>query len=396
MTGLRPGTADVVIVDAVRSPIGRRNGGLAHMHAADLLAAVLNALLERTGLDPAEVGQIVGGCVDQVGMQSGNIVRLAALAGGLPAAVPASTVTVQCGASQQAHTIAHGLIAGGITDVAIACGVENMSAVPMGSTVPSEPDVGHPQTASLLERYDIVNQFAAADRIAELWGISRADADAFGVRSQDLAAQAWAEGRFDAQLVAIEAPAHDDVRTVRVDRDEGLRDSDVATLAGLRTTSEAPNALHTAATSSQIADGAAAVLLMAAERAAQLGLRPLARVVDSCLVGGDPELKLTGPIPATRQLLSRTGLSLSEIDVFEVNEAFASVVLAWQQELDVPHPERVNPNGGAIALGHPLGATGAVLLTKAVHELQRTGGRHALVTMCCSGGLGTGSLLRRI
>jgi len=396
VTSLARPTAEVVIVDAVRSPIGRRNGGLAHMHPADLLAAVLNALIERTGLDPAEVQQIVGGCVDQVGMQSGNIVRLASLAAGLPPEVPATTVTVQCGASQQAHTLAHGLIAGGIVDVAIACGVESMSGVPIGSTVPSEPNVGHPQTPSLLDRYEIVNQFAAADRIAELWGISRADADEFGVRSQALAAEAWAQERFASQITAIDAPTPEAEGTVRIDRDEGLRETNLETLAGLLTTAEAANAVHTAATTSQISDGAAAVLLMTAERAAQLGLRPIARVVDSCLVGGDPALKLTGPIPATERLLERTGLSLDEIDLFEVNEAFASVVLAWQREFDLRDPVRVNPNGGAIALGHPLGATGAVLLTKSVHELQRSGRRYGLVTMCCSGGLGTGTILKRI
>ena len=388
-------TREVVIIDAVRSPIGRRNGGLAHVHPADLLADVLRGLIERSGLDPTAVDQIIGGCVDQVGMQTSNITRTAALIAGFPPRVPASTVTVQCGSSQQAHTFAHGLIAGGIADVVIACGVESMSGVPMGSTVPIQPDVGHPQSARLLEQYAIVSQFAAADRIAERWGVSRADADAYGVRSQRLAAQAWVEGRFDSQIVAIEGIDDQARSTGLVSRDEGLRDSSVEALARLRTNTDTPGAVHTAGTSSQISDGAAAVLMMARSSAEQLGLTPVARVVASCLVGSDPELKLTGPMPATRALLLRTGLRLDDIDLFEVNEAFASVVLAWQRELDLADLDRVNPNGGAIALGHPLGATGAVLLTKAVHELKRSGAKRAIVTMCCSGGLGTGTLIER-
>jgi acetyl-CoA C-acetyltransferase len=380
------GPRDVVVVDAVRSPIGRRNGGLAHVHAVDLLADVLLGLLERTAIDPASVDQVVGGCVDQVGMQSSNVTRNAALVAGLPPEVPSSTVTVQCGSSQQAHSVAHASIAAGSADVVIACGVENMSAVPIGSAVPAQPDVGHPQSARLRQRYEIVSQFVAADRIAERWRVTRADADAFGVRSQMLAARAWDEGRFDTQIVPVAG----------VRRDEGLRASTVAKLATLRTNLDAGGAVHTAATSSQISDGAAALLLMSAARADQLGAEPIARVVTSCLVGSDPELKLTGPIPATRTLLSRAGLTLDDIDVFEVNEAFASVVLAWQREIGLADLDRVNPNGGAIALGHPLGATGATLLTKAVHELHRTGGRRALVTMCCSGGLGTGTIVERV
>jgi acetyl-CoA C-acetyltransferase len=380
------GPRDVVIVDAVRSPIGRRNGGFADVHAADLLADVLTGLLARTAVDAASIEEIVGGCVDQVGMQSSNVTRNAALVAGVPPEVPASTVTVQCGSSQQAHSVAHGMIAGGLADVVIACGVENMTAVPIGSAVPREPDVGRPQSARLRDRYEIVDQFVAADRIAERWKVTREDADAFGLRSQTLAAQAWDERRFDTQIIHVAG----------VRRDEGLRDSTAAKLAALRTNRDAEDAVHTAATSSQISDGAAALLLMSAARVEQLGVAPIARVVASCLVGSDPELKLTGPIPATRRLLERTGLRLDDIDLFEVNEAFASVVLAWQREIELADLDRVNPNGGAIALGHPLGATGAVLLTKAVHELQRTGGQRALVTMCCSGGLGTGTIVERV
>jgi acetyl-CoA C-acetyltransferase len=376
---------EVMIVDAVRAPIGRRDGGLAHVHPADLLADVLTGLIDRTGLDPATVDEIVGGCVDQVGMQSSNVTRTAALVAGVPPEVPASTISVQCGSSQQAHTVAHGLIASGIAEVAIACGVESMSGVPMGSAVPVRPDVGHPQSSRLRERYEIVSQFVAADRIADKWDVSRADADAFGARSQQLAARAWNDGRFDTQVVTIAG----------LRRDEGLRPSNAEVLATLRTNVEASGAVHTAATSSQIADGAAALLLMSRSSAERLGVTPLARVAASCLVGSDPELKLTGPIPATHALLGRAGLDLDEIDLFEVNEAFAAVVLAWQREFGLTDLDRVNPNGGAIALGHPLGATGAVLLTKAVHELQRSGARRALVTMCCSGGLGTGTILER-
>jgi acetyl-CoA C-acetyltransferase len=381
---------EVVIVEAVRTPVGKRNGALAPLHATELAAVPLRGLVERTGIDPAIVGQVVGGCVQQVGMQSANVIRNAWLTAGLPLAVPATTVNVQCGSSQQATTLAHALVGSGLVDVAVACGVESMSRVPMGSSVPRDPDVGLPRGGSYEQRYEVTTQFQGADRIAREFGISRFDTEELGKRSQELAARAWAEGRFDRQIVPV-ALAGGQALT----HDEGLRATSLDALGALRTNLPEPEAVHTAGTSSQIADGAAALLVTTPERATALGLRPRARIVDSVLVGSDPVLMLTGPIPATRALLARTGLRLDDIDVFEVNEAFASVVLAWAKELGADL-DRTNVNGGAIALGHPLGATGAILLTKALWELERTGGRYALVTMCCGGGIGTGTIIERL
>jgi acetyl-CoA C-acetyltransferase len=344
------------------------------------------------------VGQVVGGCVGQVGMQTGNVARTAWLTAGLPLEVAATTVDSQCGSSQQATNLAYALVAAGVVDNAIACGVEVMSRVPMGSTVPKDPFVGKPVTRAYWKHYEYTSQFEGAERIADRWGITREQADEFGKQSQDRAAMAWTEGRFDSQIVPIEAPVpgdgDGDPTTQTVTRDEGLRETTLENLAKLKPVAR-ENGVHTAGSSSQISDGASAVLLMQATRADELGLRPLARIVDSCLVGSDPVLMLTGPIEATRHLLGRTGLAIDDIDVIEINEAFASVVLAFQQELE-PDPARVNPNGGAIALGHPLGATGGGLVTKAVHELHRTGATRALVTMCCGGGLGTGTILERV
>jgi acetyl-CoA C-acetyltransferase len=392
-------TRDVVVIDAVRSPIGRRNGALSSVPAPELLADVLGSLMGRVRISPAEVGHVIGGNVIQVGAQSGNVIRNAWLVAGLPMEVPAVTVNTQCGSSQEAVTLAHSLIGSGLVDVAVACGVETMTKIPMGSNAPSDPDYGQPRGGRYPEFYEPTTQFEGAERIAEKWGIGRSEVDAFGLRSQQLASRAWAEGRFDTQIIPVSVPAIDDsgrlVGTKIFDRDEGLRDTTLEALAGLRPnprqSTDRPS-VHTAGSSSQISDGAAALLLMSAERAAELGLSPRARLVDSVLVGCDPVLMLTGPIPATRALLERTGLTLDELDVFEINEAFASVVLAWQKELGVD-PEKVNPNGGAIALGHPLGATGVVLTTKALNELERAGGRYALVSMCCGGGLGTGTLI---
>jgi acetyl-CoA C-acetyltransferase len=392
--------SDVVIVEAVRSPIGRRNGGLAGIHSNDLLGAVLREVFDRSGVDPAVVGQAVGGCVGQVGMQSSNVTRNAWLTAGLPISVAATTVDAQCGSSQQATNLAYALVAGGVVDSAVACGVEVMSKVKMGSTVPKDPDVGKPVNKNYWKHHEYTSQFEGAERIAEQWGVGRDQTDAFGLQSQQRAAAAWAEGRFGTQVVAIDAPVLGEdgkpTGTQLVARDEGLRDTTLEGLAQLKPTGRKDGSgVHTAGSSSQISDGASAVLLMTAARAEALGLRPLARIVSTCLVGSDPVLMLTGPIPATQKLLASTGLSVDDIDVFEINEAFASVVLAWQAELGVD-PSKVNPNGGAIALGHPLGATGGVLLTKAVHELHRTGGRYGLVTMCCGGGLGTGTIVERL
>lgn len=385
--------AEVVIVDAVRTAVGRRNGGLSSLHANDLLGAVQQAVLARAGVAPDAVEQVVGGCVGQVGAQSSNVTRNAWLAAGLPLDVPASTVNVQCGSSQQATTLAHGMVGSGLIDLAISCGVETMSRVPMGSSV-KDPALGMPREGTYAEHYEATSQFEGADRIARQWGISRADTEAFAKQSQDRAARAWLENRFDGQIAPIHVTT-DGGDGATFERDECLRDTTLEGLAGLRTNLPDDDAVHTAGTSSQIADGAAALLLASAERATQLGLKARARIVDSVLVGSDPVLMLTGPMPATRQLLKRTGLHLDDIDVFEINEAFASVVLAWAKELGAD-PSKVNPNGGAIALGHPLGGTGCILLTKALHELERTGGRYALISMCCGGGLGTGTIIERL
>ncbi len=389
---------NVVIVDAVRTPIGRRGGGLSTVHPADLLGRVQRALVERTGIDPAAVEQVVGGCVSQVGEQSFNVTRTAWLAAGLPLTTAATTVDTQCGSSQQATNLAAGLIGSGAVDVAMACGVELMSRVPIGSNSSKKLGLGVPIPKPYFAEYEFTSQFEGAERIAERWGISRDDADRFGLASQERAARAWAEDRFAGQWIAVEAPDPDEDgapsgTTHVVSRDEGIRESSLDKLAGLKPVGR-PDGVHTAGNSSQISDGAAAVLMMTEARAAELGLTPRARIVDSCLVGVDPVLMLTGPIDATRRLLDRSRLSIDDIDTFEINEAFASVVLAWAKEVGADLA-RTNPNGGAIALGHPLGATGAFLLTKALTELERAGGRYGLVSMCCGGGLGTGTLIER-
>ena len=390
---------EVVIVEAVRTPIGRRNGGLSTIHSADLLAVALKGLIERSGIDPNEVGQVVGGCVGQVGMQAANVTRTAWLQAGLPLEAAATTVNTQCGSSQQATNMATALVAAGVVDVAVACGVEVMSAVPMGSTVPKDPFVGKPINKHYWEHYENTTQFEGAERIAETFGVSREELDRFGKQSQDRAAAAWAEGRFDTQIVPVDAPTRDEQGEVNgtrtVDRDEGLRDTTLEALANLKPVLDRDPAFHTAGTASQISDGAGALLLMTADKAEALGLEPRARIVDTCIQGSDPVLMLTGPIPATEHLLERNKLTIDDIDLVEINEAFASVVLGWQRATGADL-DRVNPNGGAIALGHPLGGTGTILLTKAVHELARSGKQRALVTMCCGGGLGTGTIVERV
>jgi acetyl-CoA C-acetyltransferase len=390
---------DVVIVEALRTPVGRRGGGLSTVHPAELLSAVQKAVVERSGIDPAEIGQVVGGCVSQVGEQSFNIARTAWLAAGLPQSVAATTVDSQCGSSQQATNLATSLVGAGVVDVALACGVEIMSRVPIGSASQRKLGLGTPMPKTYFGHYEMTSQFEGAERIATKWGLTRQDTDAFGFRSQQNAKRAWDEGRFEGQLVEIDAPDVDadgnpTGSTHHVSRDEGLRETTLEALAGLKPVAR-EDGVHTAGSSSQISDGAGAVLIMTADKAQALGLTPKARIVDTCLVGVDPVLMLTGPIDATHRLLERTGLKMSDIAVTEINEAFASVVLAWQKELN-PDPDTVNPNGGAIALGHPLGGTGTVLLTKAVHELHRTGERYGLVTMCCGGGLGTGTIIERL
>jgi acetyl-CoA C-acetyltransferase len=388
---------NVFIVEAVRSPLGKRGGSLASVHAADLLGAVVKAAVVRAGIDGKEVGQIVGGCVSQVGEQSFNVARTAWLSAGLPLEVASTTVDAQCGSSQQATTLAAGLVGSGLEDVVLSCGVESMSRIPLGANF-GDRKLGRPVPDSYLDRFAFKSQFEGAELIAKEYGITRADTDRFGLRSQQNAARAWAEKRFEREVVPIAAPVLDadgkpSGETVTVTRDEGLRETSLEKLASLKPVME--GGIHTAGTSSQVTDGAAAVLLATEEGCRRLGLRPRARIVYSTLVGVDPITMLKGPMPATRKVLAKTGLRMEDIDVFEVNEAFASVVLAWIKECG-PAPERVNPNGGAIALGHPTGATGDRLLTTALHELERTGARRALVSMCCGGGLGTGTLIERV
>ena len=388
---------EVTIIEAVRSPLGRRGGALSGLHPADLLGAVMRAALERADLDPAAIGQVVGGCVSQVGEQSFNVARTAWLSAGLPLEVAATTIDSQCGSSQQATTLGMGLVAAGLDDLVLTCGVEMMSRIPLGASS-SDKKLGRPVPDSYLQRYAFKSQFEGAEAIAREYGITREDTDRFGLRSQQLARRAWEEGRFEREVVPIPVPVRGEdgtptgeMRTQR--RDEGLRETSLEKLASLQPV--VPGGIHTAGSASQITDGAAALILASEDAVRRLGLRPRARIATSTLVGVDPVTMLKGPIPATRKVLQTTGLSIQDMDVYEVNEAFASVVLAWQKECG-PAPERVNPNGGAIALGHPTGATGDRLLTTALHELERIGGHAALISMCCGGGLGTGTIIERV
>ena len=390
---------NIVIVDAVRTPIGKRNGGLSTLHPAQVLGTVQKALVDRTGIDPAEIGQVVTGCVSQVGEQAFNITRTAWLSAGLPITTAATTVDTQCGSSQQATNLATALVGSGVVDVALACGVEVMSRIPIGVGGSKALGLGIPIPKTYFDQYEMTSQFEGAERIAEKYGITRADTDAFGFASQQRAAQAWAEDRFSGQYVTVDAPDRNDDGSLAdtfhtVARDEGLRETTMEKLASLKPVGR-ENGVHTAGNSSQISDGASAVLLMTQEKADALGLKARARIVDTCNVGVDPGLMLTGPIDATQRLLARTGLSIDDIDTFEINEAFASVVLAWQKAVGAD-PAKTNPNGGAIALGHPLGGTGGFLITKALYELERIGGRYGLISMCCGGGLGTGTIIERL
>jgi acetyl-CoA C-acetyltransferase len=392
---------EVVIVEAARTAVGRRNGALAHTHPIDMLGPVQAAVLERAGVAPQLVGQVVGGCIDQVGAQSANITRTAWLAAGLPQSVAATTVDSQCGSSQQAFNFAVNLVASGAEDIALACGVENMSMVPIGANAVDGAKAGHgkPINRTYGALYEFASQFEGAERIATKYGISRADTDELALESQLRARRALDEGRFEPQIVPIEATQIDAegkrlADTVTFSVDEVPRETSLEALAGLKPVAR-DDGVHTAGSSSQIADGAAAVLVMAKEKADELGVRARALVTQTCLVGCDPVLMLEGPIPATERLLDRAGLTIDDIDVVEINEAFASVVLAWAKTVGADL-KRVNPSGGAIALGHPLGGTGCILVTKAVHELGRSDGEHALITMCCGGGLGSGSLLERV
>jgi acetyl-CoA C-acetyltransferase len=383
-----------VLVEAVRTPIGKRGGALSGLHAAELLGAAQRALVDRAGLDPATVEQVHGGCVTQAGEQSGNITRTAWLHAGLPYRTGCLTLDAQCGSAQQAAHLIAGLIAADAIEVGIACGVEAMSRVPLRSNLGVDVGMPRPETWSV----DLPNQYVAAERIARRRGLTRADLDAFGVRSQRAAATAWSQGRFDREVVPVSVPVRDDAgrptgETRTVTRDQGLRETTAEGLARLRPV--LADGLHTAGTSSQISDGAAAVLIMEEGRARALGLRPRARIVAQCLIGAEPFYHLDGPVAATETVLARAGMKIEDVDRCEVNEAFASVVLSW---LDVhkPDPDRVNVNGGAIALGHPVGSTGARLITTALHELERADATTALVTMCAGGAMSTATILERL
>jgi acetyl-CoA acyltransferase len=383
---------DIVIVGAVRTPMGRRNGSLSGVHPVALGAQVLSEVVERSGIHKDQVEYVVFGCVSQVGEQSANVGRNAMLAAGFPYTIPATSVDLQCGSSQQALHFAANLIQSGVCDVVIAGGVESMSRVPMGSSMSSLPDQS-PFTPEMLEQYELTSQGIAAEAIAKQWGISREDCDRFAARSQQRAGIARAEGKFVAEITPV--TFNREGKQELFSEDEGIRPGTTAEiLAGLKPSFAEDGVLH-AGNSSQITDGAAAVLLMSAKKAEELGVKPRARIVAQTVVGSDPVLMLTGPIGATEDVLKRAGLKLDQIDRVEINEAFAPVVLAWEKELH-PDMERVNVNGGAIALGHPLGATGARLMTSLLYELERTGTRYGLQTMCCGGGLGTGTIIERL
>ncbi|MGH9000186.1 MAG: acetyl-CoA C-acyltransferase [Acidimicrobiia bacterium] len=391
---------EVVIVGAGRSPVGKKNGSLATAHPADVLGPVVMEVLRRAGVASGEVGQVVGGCINKVGAQAMNITRTAWLSHGGPVEVPCTTVDSQCGSSQHALNLAQAIVASGQADVVVACGVENMSRLPIGSdaVAGTKAGLGKPVSRTYFAHHEFTSQFEGAERIAAKYGITRTDTDRFGLESQLRAAAAIAEGRFTTQIVPVEVDVLDEdgKRTGErrlVTADEIPRDTSLDALAALKPVG-GEHGVHTAGTSSQIADGAAAVVVASTGAAERMGLTARARIAGTALVGCDPVLMLEGPIPATERLLADAGLAIGDVDVFEINEAFASVVLAWAEAVK-PDMERVNPNGGAIALGHPLGATGCFLATKAVHELERTGGRYGLVTMCCGGGLGTGTLLER-
>lgn len=383
---------DVVIVEAARTPIGRGRpdvGYYADVHPNVLLGASYRALIERTGIDPAVVDEVIAGCVVQVGEQSQNIARNAWLQEGLPVSVPAVTVHQQCGSAQQAIGFAASQIADGTADVVIAGGVEHMGHLPMGADLAHPDEFGTPFPPALLDRYALVPQGLSAEMIAEQWQIPREELDALGVRSQELAARATEAGNFRAEIVPMTVDGQTHVS------DQGIRAGTTLEVLAKLKPAFRPDGRVTAATSSQISDGAAAVLLMSREKAGELGLKPRARIVDQVSVGVDPVIMLTGPIPATEKLLRRNDLTVADIDRFEVNEAFAPVVLAWQRELQ-PEFDRVNVNGGALALGHPLGSSGARLITTLVHELERSDRELGLVTMCTAGGTGTGTLIQRI
>ncbi|MET4047935.1 acetyl-CoA acetyltransferase [Rhodococcus sp. 1163] len=372
-----------VIVEAVRTPIGKRGGWLSGLHAAELLGLAQTGAIERLGVAPELVQQVIGGCVTQAGEQSNNITRTAWLHAGLPWQAGAMTIDAQCGSAQQANHLIAGLISIGAIDTGMACGVEAMSRVPLGANVGENAGPRRPESWSI----DLPNQFEAAERIARRRGITRADLEALGVRSQALAKAAWEEGRFDREVMPVQ------VGDETVSRDQGLRDTTAESLAKLKPVMD--GGMHTAGTSSQISDGAAAVILMDEDRARELGFTPRARIVSQCLVGAEPEFHLDGPVQATTRVLEQSGMKIGDLDLFEVNEAFASVLLSWAS-VHKPDMDKVNVNGGALAIGHPVGSTGSRLITTALHELERRNGSTALITMCAGGALSTGTIIERI
>ncbi len=381
-----------VIVEAVRTPIGRGRpdkGYYANVHPNELLGACFTEVIGRAGIDAADVGDVITGCVQQIGEQSLNIGRNAWLQAGLPCEVPATTIDRQCGSAQQAVNFAAALVSTGVHDVVIGAGVEHMGRIPLFVGRKWTDEIGTPWPPELMERWGLVDQGTSAELIADKWDISRAELDEIGVRSHQRAAQATEEGRFTREMIPFSVDG-----TV-LTTDQGIRPETTSeALADLKPVFKEDGKI-TAGNSSQISDGAAAVLVMARERAETTGVTPRARIVDQTTVGVDPVLMLTGPIPATQRLLQRNGMTIDDIDLIEINEAFASVIAAWQRELD-PDMERVNVNGGAIALGHPLGSTGARLITTLLHELERSDKEIGMVVMCCGGGIGTGTIIQRI
>ena len=383
-----------VIVSAVRTPIGKRNGWLSGLHASEILGAAQAGVISAAGIPASEVEQVIGGCVMQVGEQGNNVTRTAWLHAGLPWQTGATTVDCQCGSAQQANHLIAGLIATDAIDVGIACGVECMSHVPLGANVGTDAGPRRPESWDI----DMPNQFDAAERIAQRRGITRQEVDELGLRSQQNAQRAWAEGRFDREVLSMKAPERTREgeltgEILDVSRDQGLRETTIDSLTGLKPVIE--GGIHTAGNSSQISDGAAAVMLMDEDKAKALGLRPRARIKAQALVGAEPYYHLDGPVQATERVLERSGMSMNDIDVVEINEAFASVVLSWAR-VHNPDMDKVNVNGGAIALGHPVGSTGSRLITTALHELERTDAQTALVTMCAGGALATATILERI
>jgi len=389
-----PESSKPVIVEAVRTPIGKRNGTMSGFHATELLGLSYKGLIEKSGIDSRDIEQVIGGCVTKAGEQSFNITRNAWLASGLPYETAGSTIDCQCGSSQQANNMIHGVMSAGFIDVGVACGIESMSRVGLGAESIHGP--GSPRPAEF--PYDMPDQFGAAERIAQKRGITREDVDALALRSQNNAARAQREGRFDREILVVEAPVRGEDgentgETRTVSSDQGPRASSEEGLAKLKPVR--PDGIHTAGNSSQISDGSAAVLWMTEQRAKAAGLRPRARIVSQVLVGSDPYFHLDGPVDATYKVLQKSGMQIGDIDLFEVNEAFASVVLSWAS-VHKPDMDRVNVNGGAIALGHPVGATGSRLITTALHELERSDQNTALIAMCCGGAVATATIIERI